>query len=124
MEDYTQTPKHGNNYAKHDPRSLAQLADRSTNSIHDEVFATHNPQALPFHVLGPFVWTQTVSQSDSVWRGHVTRSRAGKIGSPTKTRWATPAENTTRAPTSNAGRNEPVACTMNPVTVGAKAPPR
>jgi hypothetical protein len=43
-EDCTQTPKHGKNYAKHDPRSLAQLTDRSTNSIRDEVFATDSYQ--------------------------------------------------------------------------------
>jgi hypothetical protein len=37
----SQTLQHGKKYAKHDPRSLAQLNDRSTNSIRDEIFAAH-----------------------------------------------------------------------------------
>jgi hypothetical protein len=37
-----QIPKHGKNCAKHDPRSLAELTERSTNSTTDEVCATHN----------------------------------------------------------------------------------
>ena len=41
MEGCAQIPKHGNYYAKHDPDSLVQLAERSMNSIRDEVFATH-----------------------------------------------------------------------------------
>lgn len=41
LEGCTQTPQHGKNHAKHDPGSLTQLNDRSTNSIRDEVFANH-----------------------------------------------------------------------------------
>jgi hypothetical protein len=48
LEGCTQTPKHGKNYAKHDPRSLAQLTDRSTNSTPDEVFATHTDDLSHF----------------------------------------------------------------------------
>jgi hypothetical protein len=42
LEGCTQTPKHGKDYADHEPRSLAQLTDGSTNSTPDEVFATYN----------------------------------------------------------------------------------
>jgi hypothetical protein len=41
LEGGRQTPEDGNHHAKHDPRSLAPLIDRSTNSTPDEVFATH-----------------------------------------------------------------------------------
>ena len=40
-------PKHGKNDTKYYPRSLAQLTDRSTNSIRDEVLATHRQSNGP-----------------------------------------------------------------------------
>jgi hypothetical protein len=52
LEGCSQTPKHGTNYAKHDPRSLAQLTDRSTNSTPDEIFATHSDLASPVSTNG------------------------------------------------------------------------
>jgi hypothetical protein len=40
-ERCSQTPQYGKNHAKHDARSLAQLTDRSTHSVSDQVFAIH-----------------------------------------------------------------------------------
>jgi transposase len=53
LEGCTQTPQHGKNHAKHDPGSLAQLNDRSTNSVGDKVFAIHRDRIdAPFLIEG------------------------------------------------------------------------
>lgn len=49
LEGCTQTPKHDKNYARHDPRGLAHLTDRSTNSTPDEILAAHREQTSSFY---------------------------------------------------------------------------
>ena len=51
FEDCTQTPERGVNHANSGPRGLAERADRPTQSVPDEVLATHSPVGESFPPL-------------------------------------------------------------------------